>query len=92
MVSGSSPLIREIWGSHPCVTQPWYADDAGAGGKFEHILRHLWDLQALGLPRGYYLEPTKSILVVASRNVARVEEFFRGMGIHVVTGHRYFGA
>ena len=26
------PLIRELWDAHPQVTQPWYADDAGAGG------------------------------------------------------------
>ena len=32
------PLIRELWGSHPRVTPPWYANDAGAGGKFNHTL------------------------------------------------------
>ena len=37
------------------------------------------------------MEPTKSILVVALRNVARVEEFFRGMGIKIVNGSRYPG-
>ena len=26
------PLIRELQGDHPRGTQPWYADDAGAGG------------------------------------------------------------
>ena len=46
------PLIRELRGDHPCITQPWYTNDAGAGGKFEHILAHLQDLQAQGLPRG----------------------------------------
>ena len=61
---GVLPLIRELLGAHPRVTQPWYADDAGAGGKFEQILVHLQDLQALVPPRGYYPEPTKSILVV----------------------------
>ena len=88
---GVLPLIRELWGAHPRFTQPWYADDAVAGGKFEHILTHLWDLQARGPPRGYYPEPAKRILVDALRNVARTEEFFRGMGIQVVTGHRYLG-
>ena len=68
---GVLPLIREILGSHPHTTQPWYADDVGAGGKFEHSIAHLRDLQARGPPRGYYQEPTKIILVVAPRNVAR---------------------
>ena len=52
---------------------------------------HLRYFQARGPPRGYYLEPTKSILVVAPRNVAWAEEFFRGVGIKVMTGHRYLG-
>ena len=61
---GVLPLIRDLQGSHPCVTQPWYADDAGAGGKFTHILAHLCDLQARGPPRGYFPELTKNILLV----------------------------
>ena len=28
---GVLPLIRELLGAHPRVTQPWYADDAGGG-------------------------------------------------------------
>ena len=85
------PLIRELRGAHPRATQPYYTDDAGAGGEFTNILEHLRDLQARGLDRGYYPEPTKSILVVAPGNVSRAEEFFRGLGIRVVTGHRYLG-
>ena len=84
-------LIRGIQGEHPRVTQPWYADDAGDGGKFTHILAHLQGLQARGPPRGYLPEPTKIILVVAPRNVARTEGFFQGMGLKVVTGSRYPG-
>ena len=34
---GVLPLLRELRGSHPCVTHPWYADDAGTERKFEHI-------------------------------------------------------
>ena len=56
-----------------------------------YILVRLPDLQARGPPRGYFPEPTKRILVVAPRNVARVEEFFCGMGIKVVMGNRYLG-
>ena len=88
---GVIPLIRELRGAHPRVTQPWYADDAGEGGNFEHITVYLRDLQARGPIRGYYPELNKSILVVALRNVTRVEEFFRGMGIKMVTGHRCLG-
>ena len=47
------PLIRELRGAHPWVTQPWYADDAGSGGKFQNILEHFRYLQARGPTRGY---------------------------------------
>jgi hypothetical protein len=30
-------LIRRLKRSHPDLFQPWYADDAGAGGKFADI-------------------------------------------------------
>ena len=85
------PLIRKLRNAHPRVNQPWYADDVGAGGTFQQILEHFWDLQARGPDRGYYPESTKSILVVAPGNVDRAEEHFRGLGIRVVTGHRYRG-
>ena len=63
----------------------------GEGGKFEDIMDHFCDLQLRRSSRGYYTEPTKSILVVAKRNVPRAKEYFRGMGIQVVTGSRYIG-
>ena len=50
---GVLPLIRELWRVHPCVTQPCYADDAGAGGEFTNILEHLRHLQERGWARGY---------------------------------------
>ena len=81
-------LIRELWGAHTQQRQPWYAYDAEAGGGFPHILARLRDLQARGLPRGYFPEPNKSFLVVAPRNVAKAEGFFRAMGLQVVTGSR----
>ena len=84
-------LIRELRNDNPWVTQPWYADDAGEGGTFQKILEHFWDLQARGPARGYYPEPTKRILVVAPGNIDRAEEHFRGLGIRLVTGHRYLG-
>ena len=41
---GVLPLIRELKEAHPCVTQPWYADDAGAGGTFADVQAHFQDL------------------------------------------------
>ena len=83
------PPISELQDAHPHITQPWYADDTGAGGGFRRILEHFLDLQARGAPWGHFIEPTKSILVVATRIGARAEEFLRCMKIKVVTGSQY---
>ena len=88
---GVLPLNRELREAHPRVTQPWYADDAGAGVTFIDVQAHFQDLQARGPARGYYPESTKSILVVAPGNITQAEEHFRGLGIWVVTGHQYLG-
>ena len=73
---GILPLIRELQKAHTGVTQPWYADGAGADGIFELIRRHLNELMVQGPPRGYLSELTKSVLVVSLRNVPRAEAFF----------------
>ena len=36
---GLLPLIRQLKVDFPEVEQPWYADDAGAGGNFAKIRR-----------------------------------------------------
>ena len=86
---GAIPLVREIWDAHPRVTQPWYTDDAGAGGSFGYIMAHFQDLQGRLRPWGYVPELTKSILVVALNNIARAEAFFRWMVLKVATGSCY---
>ena len=48
---GFLPLIWELREAHPCVTQPWYSDDAGAGGAFIDVQAHFQDLQARGPAR-----------------------------------------
>ena len=77
---GVLPLIRELREAYTYVTQPWYVDDAGVGGAFDRFQ----DIQVRSPPRGYFLDPTKSILVVA-------EKFFQGMGVKIVKGSQYLG-
>ena len=74
---------------HTSVTQTWYADDAGAGSTFGGIRRNLDNLMVRTPPRGYFLDPTKSILVVPPWNVPRADDFFRRYGICIVTGSCY---
>ena len=54
-------------------------------------MAHFRDLQLKGPARGYFTDPTKSILVVSEQNVPRDKDYFRGMGVQVVTGSRYLG-
>ena len=42
------PLIWDLQMAHPNVTQPWYADDAGAGGTFVGIYQHIDNLMVQG--------------------------------------------
>ena len=77
--------------AHPNITHPKFADDASAGGTFRGIRQHLDNLMVRGPPHGYFLDLTKSILVVSTHNFPRVEAFFRGYGLHIVTGSCLLG-
>ena len=46
----------------------------GEGGTFRDIMAHFRDLQLKGPARGYFPEPTKSILVVSEQNVPWAKE------------------
>ena len=43
-VLGIVSLLQDLQTDHPSVTPTWYADNAGAGGTFEGIQRHLDNL------------------------------------------------
>ena len=88
---GVLPLIRRLKRSHPNLFQPWYADDAGAGGSFTDIRSMFEELQKIGPAYGYFPEPSKSILVVPPAMVERAKEYFRDLHFKVTTGSRYLG-
>ncbi len=54
---GILPLTRQLKAEFPQVEQPWYADDAGAGAKFDEIERFFQRLCEIGPLFGYYPEP-----------------------------------
>ena len=81
---GILPLIHDLRTVHPHVTQLWYADDSFKGGKFEALQDHMKELMARGPLRGYFPEPTRSILVVSLRNLQSTDEYFRGTRVIVV--------
>jgi hypothetical protein len=70
---GILPLIRQLKAEFPHVDQSWYADDAGAGAKFDKIERFFRRLCKIGPLFGYYPEPTKSILIVRQHNLEEAQ-------------------
>jgi hypothetical protein len=88
---GLLPLIRRLKEEFPTVRQPWYADDAGAGGKFRDLRRFFRRLQEIGPAYGYHPEPTKSILVVQWHNYEAANYDFATLNFKVTPGARYLG-
>jgi hypothetical protein len=83
---GILPLICLLKAEFPAVEQPWYADDAGADGKFSEIRCFFSKLQEIGPNFGYYPEPTKSILVVLQHNLEATQIAFPNLNFKVTTG------
>ena len=88
---GLLPLTKKLKRDLPDLFQPWYADDGAAGGKWDDILRWYEALADLGPPRGYFPEPSKSILIVHPSQVDKARLKFQSLGLKVKTGHRYLG-
>ena len=63
------PLIKDLKSMYPDVTQPWYAENHGALGMFDHLDNYFKALKRNGPERGHFTEPTKSILVVHPPNL-----------------------
>jgi hypothetical protein len=85
------PLIRQLKDEFPDVFQPWYADDAGGGGKFQRIRQYFLRLVELGPEYGYFPEPSNSILAVREHSKAAAEVYFADLGFTIRTGARYLG-
>jgi hypothetical protein len=85
------PLINTLKNDEKPVIQNWYADDASAVGKLEHVKEWLNRLSHLGPSYGYYPEPHKSYLVVAPQFLEEAKTLFEDLGVEVVTGHRFLG-
>jgi hypothetical protein len=86
---GILPLIRLLKTEFPAVEQPWYADDAGAGGKFDDIRRFFRGIQEIGPSYGYFPFPSKSILIVPQHNLEAAQTAFPEFQFEVRTGSRY---
>jgi hypothetical protein len=84
-------LIQALKDELPNVDQPWYADDAGAGGTFKGVRAYFEELQEKGPRREYFPEPSKSILIVCEHNKDVVKIAFKDLGFTIVSGSCYLG-
>ncbi len=82
---GVLPLIHQLKAEFPAVEQPWYAEDAGAGGKFSEIRRIFSRLMEIGPNFGYHPEPSKSILVVPQHSLEAAQASFADMNFKITT-------
>jgi hypothetical protein len=88
---GILPLICLLKYEFPEVKQPWYADDAGAGGCFSDLCRFFAWLQEIGPCYGYFPEPSKSILVVQEHNWTTAKSTFANLDFKVRSRSHYLG-
>ena len=87
---GTLPLIHKL---RENVTQCWYADDASAGGKLQH-LRDWWEMvESMGPQFGYHPNPVKTWLIVKPEHLPLAENLFSGTGIQItIQGQKHLGA
>ena len=86
------PLTIQLKAAVPTSLQPWYTDNATAGGNFEEIETVFSSLLSKGPARGYFPNLTKSILAVKHAMVKRAKARFNHLEFQVTTGTRYLGS
>jgi hypothetical protein len=89
VIRNNLPFIRARKVQFSETEQTWYADDAGAGGKFDAIKHHFEKLEEIGPHYGYFPEPSKSILIVPQKNLADALIPFQDHEFTITTGSRY---
>jgi hypothetical protein len=85
------PLIRKLKTELPAVKEPWYTDDAGAGGSFTDLRKCFLRLQEIGFACGYSPEPSISILIVRAHNRTIGRSTFHDVKFKVQTSSCYLG-
>ena len=75
------------------MEQIWYADDSSAGGTLSN-LRSWWErILKLGPDFGYFVNVSKSVMIVKEDSLQEAEMMFEGSGIQITTaGGKYLGA
>ena len=86
------PMAETLRRLAPSVLQPWYADDAAMAGKCEDIAPAMSHLLRIGPLRGYYPEPSKSVLICdPGEDRERAKALFADFDFQYSDGDRYLG-
>ena len=88
---GILPLIRLL--NKYTVSQVWYADDAAALGQLKELHKWWVELVSAGLDFGYFVNPSKSWLLVKPSVLDRARLVFGDTSINLTTtGYKYLGS
>ena len=84
------PMIRKLKDPNN-VLQSWYADDSAAIAKLKKFEIWLKNVIEEGPAFGYFLEPSKSFLVVDKQYAEEAHHIFQKYSITLVEGKRFLG-
>ena len=84
------PLIDRI---NNKAKQIWFADDATAGGRLNDLREWWYSLSELGPGYGYFVNSSKSWLIVKEKDLDEAQHLFQNTGINIThEGRRHLGA
>ena len=85
------PLAKSLKAAVPDVHQPWYADDCAMVGPSTSIGQAMDLLLVQGPARGYFPEPSKSVVVCPDATRPQVHENLARFAFRYADGHEYIG-
>ena len=97
---GRTPLMTAVTSPsesmHHSSSNPFYnvafADDFTGFGKLESLKQWLGEICRLGPFIGYYVNPTKTLLIVKGHELETALQIFAGTGIRITSdGRRHLG-
>ena len=86
------PLAESLRKAVPSVVQPWYADNATMAGPVSGIAKAMGIIREEGPARGYFPEPSKSILICNPEVSETAKAALEGFNFQYRDGSRYLGS
>ena len=83
------PLVKQL--NLLSAKQVWYADNATAGDKVDHVFEWWTSLNTIGPSYGYHANPAKTWLIVKEEYLSSVKELFAPAGVNITTDGASFG-